>query len=265
MKIVFLVLLFIIGACLGSFLCCEARRLRLKETGAKPLGARSVCLSCKYRLKWYDNIPIVSWLILSGKCRKCGKKIGTLEFLSELLGGLFFLLPGMTFDLESTNPLIWITFIVTLLFIMILGFLAIYDGAYGELPSFALYLAILLSIIILALKDAEFLSTYPFSSELIYQPLLAILILAGTYLLLYLVSKGKWVGDGDYLMGLSIAIALGHSWLALVVLFLSNSIACLAILPAVKKLRHKKIHFGPFFVIAYVITVSFANFIISMI
>ena len=86
--------MFILGACFGSFLCCQARRLRLKE-GKKPkskkLPARSICLSCGYQLKWYDNLPIFSWLLLRGKCRKCRQKIGILEVLSELGLALAFL------------------------------------------------------------------------------------------------------------------------------------------------------------------------------
>ena len=69
METVFLVGLFILGACFGSFLCCQARRLRIKDKhgkkSVKKLGSRSVCLHCKAKLKWYDNIPIISWLILA--------------------------------------------------------------------------------------------------------------------------------------------------------------------------------------------------------
>ncbi len=263
----FFIFLFIIGACLGSYLCCQARRLRLKETQKdyEPLGNHSVCLSCKNKIKWYDNIPIFSWLFLKGKCRKCGNKIGLLEFFSELGLALAFLILGTTINLETAMPLDWAIFVMTLVLTLSLSFLAIYDGAYGELPSFCLTFSIICAIIILILKEWTLLLVAPFSFENIIAPLSSVLILGGLYLLLYLISRGKWVGNGDWLLGTAIGIALMSPWYALIVLFLSNFFACVVTIPLQKGKRHYKIHFGPFLVMAFVLTLSFADFFISMI
>lgn len=265
MQIAFLVLLFILGACFGSFLCCEARRLRLKETKKPSLGRRSVCLKCHRQLKWYDNLPIVSWLLLKGKCRFCHHKIGSAEFLSEIGLGLAFLLLGLHFDVSTATPALTALLVLILVFTMILGFLAIYDGLYGELPSFALVFSIITAIIILTLQSTIKLLETPFTWGIVYQPVLAVLLLGGVYLLLYYVSKGRWVGDGDWLLGTAIAIVLGNFWLALIALFLANFIACLVMYPIVKKRRNHQIYFGPFLVVAFVITYSFTNFFLSMI
>lgn len=289
MEVLFYVLLFIVGACFGSFLCCQARRLHLRsQKGTKKLGSRSVCLHCRAQLKWYDNLPIISWLALKGKCRKCHRKIGLAEFLSELGTALAFVGIGFAFlqvycssnattlfglvppqDVTSSfcgvGPINWVAFIITLIFTLIFTliviFLAIYDGLYGQLSTVILIMAIIAACILLILRT----TTAPFSSELIWQPLLAILILGGLYLVLYFVSRGKWVGDGDWLLGTAIAIALGSPWLALIVLFLSNFFACFIMLPTFIKHRQHKIYFGPFMVIAYVITITFADFLQSMI
>ena len=93
-------MLFIIGACLGSFLCCQARRLHLRASSSEArqsLGSRSVCLNCHRRLKWFDNLPIISWIFLRGKCRYCRHKIGIAEVLSEFGLGLGFVGLGTTF------------------------------------------------------------------------------------------------------------------------------------------------------------------------
>ena len=263
MEIAFLILLFVLGACIGSFLCCQARRLHLKVTkqGSKKLGPRSVCLHCHYQLKWYDNLPIISWLFLRGKCRKCHAKIGVAELISELGLALSFLALGTTINL-SADPLIWTIFIVTLLLTTVLAFLAIYDGLYGELPTKYLIIAIIIAIISLSLQHAQILITSGFTPELIYQPVLSVLILGGLYLVLYLVSKGKWVGDGDWLLATAIGIALGNPWLALITLFIANLLACLCALPNLKKT--KKIYLGPFLVVAFIITLTFADFFQSM-
>ncbi|MBR3230902.1 prepilin peptidase [Candidatus Saccharibacteria bacterium] len=268
MLVCFFVFLFIIGACLGSFLCCQARRLHLKETASKKsrsaLGRRSVCLSCKYQLKWYDNLPIVSWLCLRGKCRKCGQKIGATEILAEIGVGLAFLIMGTTIDLLTATPLAWATFLMLILFTLVLSFLAIYDGLYGELPSLCLTIAIICATIILILKEWTILSVSPFTSTLILDPLAAVLILGGLYLVLYLVSKGKWVGDGDWLLGLALGLALGHPWLALATLFLSNFLACLTIIPLAKGHHSRRIYFGPFLVIAFVIVYGLSGWLLTL-
>ncbi len=265
MEALFLALMFVLGACFGSFLCCEARRLHLRvNKKAKSLGSRSICLSCKTQLKWFDNIPIISWLILKGKCRKCGQKIGLLEIFSELGLALAFLALGFTINLSSATPLVWAIFLTTLFLVLVLAFLAIYDGAYGELPTRCLILAIIIALIIAVLKGAQILLETPFSLELILEPLLSVAILGGLYLLLYLVSKGKWVGDGDWLLGTAIGLALSSALLALITLFLANVLASLVMLPIIRKSKTKKIYFGPFMVIAFIITLTFSNFFIHV-
>lgn len=301
MEAVFLILLFVLGACFGSFLCCQARRLRLKEQkGSKKspkiqktqkshtsksaaksqIPARSICFHCHYQLKWYDNIPIVSWLALKGRCRKCHRKIGAAEFLSELLGGLTWLALGAAFlftgatsitgavaaaptTLSAIAPLDWAIFIAILALTLPLGFLAIYDALYGELPVAVLTLSIICAIIVLTLKLWASLSTAGFSDALILQPLGAVLILAGLYLALFKISKGKWVGDGDWLLALALALALGNAWLALITLFLANLLATLSALPRLQKT--KQIHFGPFLVASFIITLVFSDVLLGII
>lgn len=262
MEVYFHILLFIVGACFGSFLCCQARRLHLKsqKKGSTKLSSRSVCLHCGRQLKWYDNIPIFSWLFLRGKCRQCHKKIGFAEILSEFSMGIAFLALSFTVALGSTTILSWVIFICTLALMLPLGFLAIYDGIYGELPVKCLYTAIGISVIIMIFKVCASLALAPFSATIILDPLGAAVILGGLYLALYLLSKGKWVGDGDWLLGLSLGFALSSSWLALINLFIANFLACIIMVPIAAKHKHKKIYFGPFLVIAFVITLAFSSF-----
>lgn len=255
MTIIFYIILFVLGACLGSFLCCQARRLyyNSKHQSKKLSTPRSICLHCHYQLKWYDNIPIISWLTLKGKCRKCKTKIGLAEPLAELGTGLAFLAIGTTFDSTTANFLSWTTFIITLIFASIIAFLAIYDGLYGELPTRCLTASIITALIILALQTITYLQSNPFSLELVWRPLAAVAILGGLYLALYLVSKGKWVGDGDWLLATALAIVLADPWPALLTLFFANFLACLVMLPTLKSNQSHKIYFGPFLVVAFII------------
>ena len=249
------VIMFILGACIGSFLCCEARRMHLKEIGSKKkLGLRSVCLNCKHKLKWYENIPILSWLFLKGKCKKCGKKIGNLEIFSEISTGIIMALLATTIDVETADALGWAAFITLILLTSALVFLALYDGAHGELPTKVLIVSAVFAVLYVTFETLQ-------SKMVPMEFTLSALLLGGIYLFLYLVSKGKWVGDGDWILAGIIGLALGKPFLALVALFLSNFSACIVMWPYVHKSKNHKIYFGPFLVFAFVVVLVAAPFI----
>lgn len=264
MQIAFSVLMFVLGAAFGSFLCCQARRLHLRDTKKQKLGSRSICLHCKKQLKWYDNVPIISWLLLHGKCRNCHRKIGIAELLSELLCALAFLAISTTINIEKATPLEWGIFAVIIIFTITMCFLAVYDGLYGELPTLLLYLAIAVSIMAVILRQIFVLVSGSSSWGPTIAALIGGAILGGLYLILYLVSRGKWVGDGDWLLALSVGLALGSPWLATIALFIANFSATIIMFPTVKKKGNHQLHFGPFLVFAFVITFTFANILESM-
>ncbi len=256
MQISFGVLMFFLGAVIGSFLCCQVRRLELLFSKKKTLGPRSVCMSCKKKLNWYENIPLFSWLFQGGKCRKCKAKIGCGEILAEFGIAAAFACTSTTVDVANASTIDWMRFATLVIFVTSLGFLAIYDGIYGELPNFALIISASLALAVVLAYHYN-----AFSWGVMLDALFAISILGGIYLFLYLISGGKWVGDGDWLLGSIIAVAIGKPWLALIVLFLSNLIACLVMYPLVKNKSKKQLYFGPFLVIAYIIVLTFSEFL----
>lgn len=264
MQFGFLAFLFVVGACFGSFLCCQARRMHNSETGHRSLGKRSVCLHCKKQLRWQDDVPIFSWLFLRGKCHYCHKKIGLAEILSEFGMGVGLCLLGNMISVTSASLMDWALFVFVVLLTLVFGFLAIYDGLYGELPGTYLTISLVLSVVILCLKEWAMLLNAPFSIQMVWQPFASVLLIGGIYLLLYLISKGKWVGDGDWLIGTAIAIALFDPWLALIALFATNFLAATIMYPFVRKTKKRKIHLGPFMVMAFVITYSFSGFFLSL-
>ncbi len=240
---------------------------RQDPSGKSP--KRSICLHCRKQLKWYDNIPIISWIVLRGECRSCHKKIGLAEIVSELSLAFTFLGFGTYFlclnnpisasllsDFPIISPMSWATFIVTLLFTLSLAFLAIYDGLYGELPNIGFIISAIFAIII------SILNAWP---EFTIIPIASAALFGGIYLILYLVSKGKWVGDGDWILAAIIGLALGHPWLAAVALVIANLAACAIMYPIVKKSKSRQIYFGPFLVFSFIITYMFSDFIMSMI
>ena len=113
---VILLYLFVFGAIVGSFLNVCILRIPAGESVVAP---RSRCGSCERTIAWYDNLPLLSWLVLRGRCRHCGASISFRYFVVELLTGLaavaVFYRVGLGFEwvvvFAFTASLIVITFI----------------------------------------------------------------------------------------------------------------------------------------------------------
>ncbi|MFH1504531.1 MAG: prepilin peptidase [Candidatus Omnitrophota bacterium] len=88
---------FILGACIGSFLNVCIYRLPKEKSIVRP---RSFCPKCRRLIRWYDNIPLISYIIIKGRCRRCGKKISLVYPLVELLIALSFLTLYLRFGLS---------------------------------------------------------------------------------------------------------------------------------------------------------------------
>lgn len=255
MSILSCVLLAMLGAVMGSFVMCQAWRLRYEELGREKLGNRSVCLSCKKQLKWYDNIPIISWLVLRGRCRHCHKKIGTSEIFAELASMFIFLHIGALFyrNVPVMNMSHWFVLVLLLILSCFLVFLGIYDGKWGELPDFALWCSVVLAIAIFGIM-------YYDHAAFAVNVLCSVLILGGTYLLLYLVSFGRWVGNGDWILGSICGLVLCDPWLAFIALFFANFFGSVVSYPILKRQKNKKVFFGPFLVAGFFVALFLMNF-----
>src|SRR5208283_561739 len=81
------ILIFIIGTIIGSFLNVCIVRLPLEKSVVFP---GSHCVACRAPIEWYDNIPLISWIVLGGRCRVCKEKISFRYWFVELLTGLTF-------------------------------------------------------------------------------------------------------------------------------------------------------------------------------
>lgn len=265
-ELIVYVALVLLGVCLGSFGGATVWRLRAKQlaydkahkepydkkefarlkklTQKKSLSDRSQCLHCGYQLKWYDLIPVISWLSLRGKCRNCHKPIGWFELLMEVGVALFFVLSyvfwpgGVQSGPEIAHFSLWLAAGV------VMAMLFAYDVKWFLLPN---SLNAILAVIGLGIVAVSAVETQDVGGTII-SALGALAVLSGLYGVLYLVSKGRWVGLGDVKLGVGLAFILVDWQLALIALFLANFIGCLIVIPllASKKLkRDSHVPFGP--------------------
>ncbi len=272
LEVLILVMMFVLGAVFGSFACCQAWRWHYKVKKHKDLGQWSVCLHCHKRIKWYDNIPIISWLVLRGKCRNCHKKIGVGDFLSEVSMAIAFFMLSWAYLLPILDN--WAVlvqspsflaaqlgaFVLTLVMLVVLMILAVYDARWGELPVVLLVLAILFGLMVFVLKMCVIAMSD--GGELwrgMGSALAGVAILSGTCFLIYKFSKERLMGGGDWILALALALALADWWLALWTIFLANLLGDLIALPTAIKTKNTKVHFGPFLVAAFVIVLVLGN------
>ena len=125
-----IVALFLLGLAFGSFLNVLIYRFSKGEKVREILTGRSYCPNCKKPIRWYDNIPLISYLVLKGRCRNCGWKIPIRYPIVELLGGIT---PVVIYLLFSQYG--WITVFSYTLFVYILVVVSFVDWETFEVPD----------------------------------------------------------------------------------------------------------------------------------
>jgi len=231
------VIFFFIGAILGSFLNAWIWRTHV---GASMCRGRSACPQCKKALSWYENLPILSFVLQKGRCRECHASISLQYPLVELSVGLLF---AFTAWFHGNDSLLILRDCFILFF---LTFTFVYDVRYQEIwDRMTMYPA---TVLVVATVWFDWLSI-PFM-------LIGVLVGMGFFFLQYLISRGRWIGGGDIQLGLFMGVILGWP-LILLALFLAYIGGALFVLPFLllgKKQMATKVPFGAYLSIATVVT-----------
>jgi len=194
LTIMLYIIVFLYGIVIGSFLNVCIYRIPEQQDIVK---VRSHCMSCGYQLKWYDNIPLLSYICLKGKCRKCKTKLSVQYPLIEALNGILyvviFYVNGVS--VESLLYCLLTSALITL---------SIIDLRTYEIP-FGINLFILALGLIRVCLDYQNWLNYG----------IGFLAVSGFLYLLYILSKGRAIGGGDIKLMAVCGLLLGWKLIVL--------------------------------------------------
>lgn len=253
-SVVLYVLTGILGLCVGSFLNVVIYRVPLGMSLAKP---SSHCPKCGYSLRWYDNIPVLSYMILGGKCRKCRERISFRYTAVELGNTVLWLLSVWLFWEKS------ITFaVISALSLSILVCVFFIDLEHKLV--FDRFVILLTALGIVAIFFDPYFRWY---SHLIGGAA-GFLSFLGVGVIFHLITKRDGLGGGDIKLAGACGLLLGWERLLLSVLLASVS-ACI-VLPIVGAVKRKKgaegdgeYPFAPFLSTAFALSLLAGNFVIQ--
>jgi leader peptidase (prepilin peptidase)/N-methyltransferase len=248
--VLLLLIVFIFGAVVGSFLNVVIERV---PKGLSIVYPPSHCPHCKHRLAWYDLIPVVSYLLLGGKCRYCHRKISFYYPLSEVITGSLYVFVVM-FALPSGLLFTLYLLFMTSLFIVIF----FTDFKYGIIP---VYTVIIGCMIVLAYL------LYSFSFQTLLVHFLSAIGAFAFFFLLFAATKGRGMGFGDVMLVLLLGFFLGFPGIALglYIAFVSGAIfSLLLIIVRNKRLKHDTIPFGPFLILGTMFTMFYGPEIMAI-
>jgi len=262
----FVLLFFIFGLIIGSFINCLIWRLHTREK----MWGRSYCPKCGKTIVWYDNIPVLSFVLLKGRCRQCGERISWQYPVVELTTGILFALAFfMNYELGIMNYGFYgfnifsvihhSSFIIQLVrdwfIIIVMVIIFVYDLRWYLILDKVTLPACIVVLILNLFLGVSWLSL-----------LISAIIGSSFFLIQFIVSRGRWIGGGDIRLGLLMGLVLGR-WdyllLAIGLAYFIGSIVGIGLIIFGKKKWDAKLPLGVFLSIATVITILFGSEIIN--
>lgn len=249
--------LFWLGAAIGSFLNVVIYR---SAHGKSWVRGRSQCESCHQQLKWYDNIPLLSYFLLGGKCRFCATSLSLSHPVIELMTGLLFVwwfwMGSLFFRLtlhpfSVIQPLFWL---VVGLCLVVIFFT---DLRYRIIPDEAVAV---LTVLTLLYRIAITLAGVMQPLDFVWT-IFGALLVTSIFFLLWKVTSGRGMGFGDVKFAIPFGLLLG--WPNVVIgtflAFVLGAVVGIGLVLAGKKTLKQVVPFGPFLVVSTLVTLVFGT------
>lgn len=225
MTCLLLLLWTLLGLCVGSF--CNVLIFRLPK-GEEFVKTPSHCMACGHRLRWFELVPVVSWLAQGGKCRACGVKLSAQYPIVEALNGGAWLLAAWLFRGEPVRAVLY-----SALF-SLLTVVAVIDWRTFEIPN-GVNLAIFLLGVVQLVVDRGNWKLY----------LIGMCSVSLLFLLLWFITHGNGLGMGDVKLMAAAGLLLG--WQRILLAMILGSVSG-AIIHSIRMTRGagRKLAFGPY-------------------
>jgi leader peptidase (prepilin peptidase)/N-methyltransferase len=270
--VILYILSLILGLVIGSFLNASLWRYEKRIS----LAGRSMCPKCKTKIAWYDNIPIVSYVILLGKCRHCKRPIPARYPLVEIITAMTFLLvsiyssPGrLVYEwfngVCAASPIITsqrisldiVSLSILLIIFSLLIFIAIYDLRTKEIPNgFSLSFALLSFM-----YTAMYIFGGSASLKSLYLYLLTAIVAFMFFYGFVYFSKETWMGGGDAKLAFGMGLLLGpiNTFLAILLASWVGASYGVGLMIFKKAGRKTEVPFGPFLVLGTLVSLLFGS------
>ena len=243
----FLFGLFLIGICFGSFVTAISWRIPREISFIK---GRSICPKCRKNIRWYDNIPLLSYFVLGGRCRNCKSKISFRYPAIEFTSGIGFVL--ITYFIGINNVLKLV--LALAIFIVLLAIFVI-DLENQIIPDPLVFTGIGLVLLYLWV-----------SQGLLIENVLSGFLAASFLMIIHMLTKGRGMGLGDVkfavLGGMLVGLKLLYLWL--LASFLTGGIAGIILILARRAKMKTKVAFGPFLIVGIGIVLTFGNQLLEL-
>jgi len=235
--------IFLLGLILGSFL--NSWMWRVRDNVRVLANSRSICVACRRQLKWYENIPLISWLVLKGRCRTCKVKISLFYPLVELTTACLLVFVvwryfsmGHFSEWEMLRDVFFLTFLIIIF---------VYDLRYKIILSRIVWSGAIIGFLI----NVFYLN---YSASLLW---LGMLVGGGFFYFQYLISKGRWIGGGDVRMGIMMGAWLGwpNVLVALFFAYILGAVFALILMFLKKADGKTEVPFGTFLAIGTFFTI----------
>ena len=237
--------IFLLGLIIGSFLNVVVLRL---HAGEGFVSGRSRCTACSHELEAFDMVPVVSFIMLRGRCRYCDKVISLQYPLVELATAVLFTLAYLQFGLT----LIFLCVVVTFSGLMILF---VYDALFQIVPDRVSIPTFLTALAASVLMGTSFTSIG-----------IGVLLGGGFFLLQFILSRGKWIGGGDIRLGMIGGALLGWplTVLFLFISYVAGSVITLLLTAARRQVTLKSyIPFGPYLILGMLVSLFWGQAILE--
>ncbi|MBI2404704.1 prepilin peptidase [Candidatus Gottesmanbacteria bacterium] len=223
---------FFLGMSVGSFLNVLIDRL---PKGESVLVGRSHCDWCKKNLRWDELIPLFSWIIQAGRCRRCHKRLSIQYPLIELTSGILFIIG---FQQTQIIPFLFVSCSLLVIFVA--------DLKYQIIPDSMVVVGVL-GALIGFIGQIRPIGLLPYLASAAGA--------AGFFLLLWLVTRGRGMGFGDVKLAFFLGLLLGFPGIviALYAAFLTGALVGVILILLRKKTIKGSVAFGPFLIIGAIV------------